>query len=411
MNKPWSRKVDKNPLMREVSRIESRTEMVDVFSGKSIVGTHRKALAVVVILVVMTAFLLVIFLPRILVVPSVLYPTIQSAIDSARAGDTVFVRNGYYTESFTIDKPLSLIGENSQNTIIEGPPLSQYRPQFAVQVSADRITISGFTIKGAQAQAAIWISITGSERQPSGCRITSNNIVNGTGNGIITFGGDLLTISDNNITGNLVGISLSSSDSDVSGNYMAGNGHAGIIIDGCANVTVAGNIIRSNAVNEPETDGRAGLLLLRNGPFRVYGNNITENKVGVQFGEDCNNSTVNDNFIERNSIGIDLRNYAISENDTFGSGNVVCRNNLIDNSQNAVVEHAYPQNTSLPVYLRNGTDIVSWDNGKEGNHWSDYANKYPSAVEVDNTGIWSRPYMIDASNIDNCPLTALDVAS
>jgi hypothetical protein len=40
--------------------------------------------------------------------------------------------------------------------------------------------------------------------------------------------------------------------------------------------------------------------------------------------------------------------------------------------------------------------------------WSEYAAKYPSAVEADNTGVWNTPYVIDATNVDNYPLTAPD---
>ena len=38
-----------------------------------------------------------------------------------------------------------------------------------------------------------------------------------------------------------------------------------------------------------------------------------------------------------------------------------------------------------------------WDNGKEGNYWSDYLSKYPNATELDHSGIGEPPYAI----IDN----------
>jgi len=353
---------------------------------------HRKALALLVAVLIVTAALLFVFLPRTLVVPTIFHPTIQSAIEDARAGDIVFVRRGYYTELFTIDKPLSLIGENRIDTIIERP--SQDRRPYAIQISADRVIVSGFTIKG----GSIWVE-TGLDHHPTGCRIIGNNIIDGSG--IVTIGGEDLTISGNNITGNLFGISLSTSNSIISRNYVAENGHAGIAIDGCSNVTVSGNVITRNAVDEVLSD-YGGLLLFRDGRFDVYGNNISGNKVGVQFGIFCSNTTVHNNYVEGNEFGIMLRNYEIGENDTFGWGNVVYRNNMVGNSQNAFAD---PDLLYGPVIegSENGTDQVFWHSGGLGNYWSDFSSKHPEAMEVNGSDVWDTPYVIDANNTDPFP--------
>src|SRR5512139_423172 len=116
----------------------------------AVTNEHKKAIALIVSVLIAVAALLSVFLPRTLIVPTIFYPTIRSAVDGARAGDVVFVRRGYYTELFTIDKPLSLIGEDRVDTVIER--LQQDRRPYTVQISADRVTISGFTIKG----GSIW---------------------------------------------------------------------------------------------------------------------------------------------------------------------------------------------------------------------------------------------------------------
>jgi hypothetical protein len=46
-----------------------------------------------------------------------------------------------------------------------------------------------------------------------------------------------------------------------------------------------------------------------------------------------------------------------------------------------------------------------WDNGSSGNYWSDYVTKYPNATQVDSSGIWNTPYVIDTNNTDHYPLT------
>jgi hypothetical protein len=47
----------------------------------------------------------------------------------------------------------------------------------------------------------------------------------------------------------------------------------------------------------------------------------------------------------------------------------------------------------------------TWDNGSMGNYRSDYLTKYPNATQVDSSGIWNTPYVIDANNTDYYPLT------
>jgi hypothetical protein len=47
-----------------------------------------------------------------------------------------------------------------------------------------------------------------------------------------------------------------------------------------------------------------------------------------------------------------------------------------------------------------------WDDGypSGGNYWSDYLTKYPHAAEIDGSGIWNTPYVIDGNNTDHYPL-------
>jgi len=51
-------------------------------------------------------------------------------------------------------------------------------------------------------------------------------------------------------------------------------------------------------------------------------------------------------------------------------------------------------------------EIHVWDNGVEGNYYSDYEDKYPNATELESSGLWSTPYFIGWRNKDYYPLVA-----
>jgi parallel beta-helix repeat protein len=322
--------------------------------------------------------------PKTIVVPDD-YPNIQAAIDNANAGDTVYVKKGTYSytgggdDAIRIDKPLSLIGEDSQKTVItrtEGYIKYTYN---VISITADNVTVSGFTIIGN------W-GLTGLSAGGSGIKIIGNNIESSFWG--IRGGGENCVISQNNLTGNDDGISSSSSNSVISGNNITGNHFSGITIGSCQNVTIKGNIISANGMGLDEGDGMGfgGLVFWTDANnVRVYENNITDNQFGVRFSRSCNDSEVYSNNIMRNGLGINVLTRA------GGLGNKVYYNNIVDNNQSALVQ-------------QNVTAVVSWDNGKMGNYWSDYHSKFPNASEVGGSGIGVTPYMIDENNKDHYPL-------
>jgi hypothetical protein len=65
---------------------------------------------------------------------------------------------------------------------------------------------------------------------------------------------------------------------------------------------------------------------------------------------------------------------------------VIVRNSLQSNGRN--------------VYVRNSTDY--WDDGFEGNYWSNY-----TGVDADNDGVGDTPFVLDANNVDHHPLVGL----
>ena len=64
------------------------------------------------------------------------YSSIQNAIDNAFDNDTIFVYIGYYTENLTINKSITLTGEDMNTTIINGN----------ITILSKWVKINGFTI-------------------------------------------------------------------------------------------------------------------------------------------------------------------------------------------------------------------------------------------------------------------------
>jgi hypothetical protein len=78
---------------------------------------------------------------------------------------------------------------------------------------------------------------------------------------------------------------------------------------------------------------------------------------------------------------------------------------LYSSSGNRIFHNDFLNNTQQTEVV-NSTN--TWDDGypSGGNYWSDYQTRYSNATEIDGSGIWNTPYVIDINNIDYYPLVA-----
>jgi parallel beta-helix repeat protein len=200
-------------------------------------------------------------------VPSV-YPTIQAAINAANPGDIVRVAAGTYPEQITVNKELTLIGENRETTIIDGSGST------VVTVTVDNVTMSGFKVTNGDVGIRI---------DSEGCNITDNLVISYTDLGIGIF------FDYNNIAGNLIQANMQQEQ--------------GIYFWDAYYNTVFNNTISSNGF---------GIFLQDSNENHILNNQVTDNGVGIAVKNSSDNRIYYNNIINNTGSGSGMQ--VISEN-------------------------------------------------------------------------------------------------
>jgi len=337
------------------------------------------------------------------------HTTIQSAIDNASDGDTVFVYDDSspYYENIIVDKSINLIGEDRDTTTINGGGCGD-----VINVSADRVNISGFTIRNSRDEwyfAGIDINsnystITGNTISNNKCGIilSSNSIVmnnyisNNIGLGILFIHSNNNNITDNVITLNPAGgiLIIESSNNIITRNSILKN-EDGIKLEYSSN-----NIISENTINSNHYSGI--FFDLYSNSNTITGNNISNNMCMIRC---SSNNIIIGNNISKNAFGIILECY--SNYNTITSNNITSNKkwgiHIIIESYNNIIYHNN--------FINNGGNAYdmcdnTWDDGKYGNYWDDYEERYPDAQpRLLKPWMWNTPYEIPwEKSKDRCPL-------
>jgi len=174
------------------------------------------------------------------------------------------------------------------------------------------------------------------------------------------------TIIDGKGTGMVIRSNVS--DVEIRGFTIQNGGdfpYSGVGLGSCVNNTLRDNIIRNNAY---------GLTLIGSNRCSIIGNVIMNNSdVGIQI-RDSNNNTIHENTVATNPLGVWITS-PLSLNNTF------YHNNFVYNSNQA-------ESFAL---------TTKWDNGTEGNYWSDYMGEDLNSDGIGDTDI---PHL----GLDNYPL-------
>ena len=257
------------------------------------------------------------------------YTGIQIAIDDANSGDTIIVGSGTYYEYIEIDKPLTLIGEDNQNTKIQGSGNDWY--SIFINGQSD-VTVENLNVSGNQIGILVYDSTNITIR---------NNVISGTyycmhfGNAnYSTVYGNMFTSTENILYGFY--LNYSSHNSIYDNVFSDMQGSALVFTHECTYNTIYHNDILNN-------DGQ-----------------------GISFSDLCNNNTISENNILNNTgyHGILTQNSsdnAISYNTISGNGGsgiyIDDNSDNINIHDNTISDHV--QNVVL--LLSDHSDIVNND--------------------------------------------------
>ena len=214
------------------------------------------------------------------------YSTIQSAINAASNGDTIFVYAGTYSENIIIDKSLTLIGQDRNITLIQGNNLNQ-----TIEITGEGITLREFTIKNDGTQDGIYTSTSD--------HTFANNVFTMTSRGIHMYysSGNTITGSlflDNTHSGIYVDVGQNNT---ISGNEFYNNPDEGIYLTGCGRTTIDRNAIHDNGIGIHAYQAEGNI---------ISNNVIDSNTYGIFFAGmftiHSNFNTISHNTINNNSI-------------------------------------------------------------------------------------------------------------
>ena len=326
-----------------------------------------------------------------LLVPTIDYPSIQSAVDAASPGDKIRVMPGEYTESVTINKNnLEIKASHHLGTTVKPVSLGSF--VFLVD-GAQNVKIEGFKVSGPFDTTAS-TGFAGIEVNNGSAKIKDN---------LITM------IRNNPLLGNQEGIGIlvhqdnvpGTTKAEIEDNVISDYQKGGIVVSVGLGVVPIGSIVPgANAYAEIEDNVITGV-----GPTTVIGQNgiqisdkasakIEDNRIsgnfyindaavaGILITDDAGPTEVSDNKVFGNEIGIwviDTKNVEVEKNDVYNNGDGI----FVDNSSDVEVsKNDVFNNDFYGISLDGSTDVEISQNDVFGNGLNGISLFSSSSIQV-----------------------------
>jgi len=310
------------------------------------------------------------------------YTRIQSAIDNSSSGDTIRVFNGTYLENVIVNKTLSVVGNGSSDTVINGSDTGN-----VVTVSANWTNLSGFLIiaggngywdAGISLEANnCTVSRTNSSNNNHGFllrsvrdnELSNNSCTDNTRDGILISNSDFNTLRDNICFRNRYGIALDNADSSQVEKNGCTENDRGISVSNSEGNTISENTLTSN---------QDGLYLSGSTDQDISSNIFTQNINGIRL-SGANLNSIHDNEFTSNTNGLSLSGSSFNEIEQ----NTVKQNEIgirLDSSpENNITENTITENDLGITAVGGSSDNLIRDNDI-------MSNEYFGANASDNDG-------------------------
>ena len=359
------------------------------------------------------------------------YTKIQDAIDAAEDGDTIRVYEGTYYENVVVNKTVSLVGNGSEVTTIDGGGSGD-----VVKITEDGVNMSGFNVTGSGSSgypdydSGIKVESNHSRlfdnncsnnhygirlNSSSDCTLDNNTCNSNNRNGIcLRYSSDCIITYNTCNSNNDDGISLdSSSGCTLTYNICSSNNDDGISLDSSSGCTLTSNICENNICggiyllksrgctienNTCENNGNGIYLTISSDRNTLTNNTCSNNWHGIRLSSTSDHNTLTNNTCSSNNYGIFLgassgctiTNNTCSSNKyegirlSFSSNrNTLTNNNCSSNNDHGIhldssndctiTNNTCSNNDRSGIHLSSSSDCTITNNTCNSNNWNGIA--------------------------------------